>query len=456
MVSQEDFQQWLQQNFQSVLKDYYTFLRFPTISSEQEHDGNMLNCAMWLKEYLEKLSMTVEIWESSGPPVVFGQLKAPEDDRPTLLIYHHYDVQPVDPVEEWLTPPFEPTLKDSRVYARGASDNKGQCMCTIAALQAYLKYAQELNFHIQLLIEGEEEIGSPHLTEVLQAHRQKIRADYILIPDVHIPSLDMPTITVGMRGVLSLDVNVQTSPCDLHSGLYGGVAQNPIRVLASALSKMWDERGHIAIEGFYDRAVSRSVPSKFSTEEEKKLIDTRHCLPLLEEGYSPLQANWFRPTIEINGIWGGYRGEGTKTIIPSAAGAKLSCRIVPDQDPKEIARLVENFLKKNLPAKAKVSIKFHGGKIAYHAQTDSIIVKVAKKAYESTFAKECKEVYMGGSIPIASDLVSCCGGQLAFVGVALPEDGIHAPNEHFTLEQFTMGLLTMGMVFTNLQMQIDQ
>ncbi|GAB4186611.1 MAG: M20/M25/M40 family metallo-hydrolase [Simkaniaceae bacterium] len=448
-----NFKDWFKSNKNKIFADYFTFLKFPTISSEHQFSTAMHKCAEWLRDYLQDIGMKAEIWETDGHPVVFGEIQSSDPNMPTLLIYHHYDVQPVDPLDKWKTPPFEPVCKEGKVYARGASDNKGQCMYTLAALKSYLSQEEPGRRNIKILIEGEEEIGSPHLMQLLQQKKERIAADYILIPDVHMPNDRTPAVTLGVRGIMSLEVHVKTSQSDLHSGIYGGIALNPNRALACALCKLWNEDGSIAIPGFYDRISfpDQKERKKFPAEFKKEELSASGIYSYGgEEGYTLLESNWLRPCLEINGLWGGYIGEGIKTIIPAESKAKISCRLVPGQDPIQVTEMLENYLKKRLPEDAEVTFYRHEQKPAYRSKEDSPIVKIVKKAYEEVFSQTCKNVLMGGSIPIAYDLSKISGGELIFIGVALLEDDIHAPNEHFRLDQFEKGLITMGKIFAML------
>ncbi|HUD01825.1 MAG TPA: M20/M25/M40 family metallo-hydrolase, partial [Rhabdochlamydiaceae bacterium] len=333
-----DLKKWYSQNITKIQQDYFTFLKIPSISTDPAYRKHVNEAASWVEGYLRNIGFKTELWQTSFHPVVFASHLV-DPKRPTVLIYHHYDVQPVDPIEKWKSPPFEPTIRDGRVYARGASDNKGQCFYTLTALKALFELCKKINVNIKVFVEGEEECGSQGALEVLKTHHQDLKADHILIVDGGLPAAGRPAITLGLRGIVALEVSCRNSNIDLHSGIHGGIALNPNRALVEMLSKLWDKKGKIAIPGFYKNVVK---PTAKELKAFQKIVDQKYLRKQFgirafkgEGGYSLWESNAIRPTLEINGISGGYAGPGFKTVIPSTAIAKVSCRIVPNQDPDQ-------------------------------------------------------------------------------------------------------------------------
>ncbi len=423
----------------AILEDYFTYLKFPSVSTDPKNAKDVRNCAMWVKDYLEDIGLDVQVWETDQHPTLFATDLSAGDKKPTLLIYHHYDVQPVDPIELWQTPPFEPEIRNGAVYARGASDNKGQSFFTITAIKALKK----LGFNLKLIIEGEEEVGSPGLEKLCSEKVEELKADYMLVVDVDMHAIDQPALTLGTRGITTLEVEVRGSDADLHSGNHGGIVYNPARALSEALSKMWKD-GRVAIDGFYDGVEKISadfLDMDFDEEGYKRAFGVaKFAMP---KGVTPLAANWLEPTLEINGLSSGYTGEGFKTIIPAVAKAKISARLVPGQDPNQIAELIALFLKKEL-AGMKVKTELHHGGMAVQTPVDAPFVKLAAKALKNVFKKECKFIMTGGSIPISATLKNASGADVLFMGFAFPGDAIHSPNEHFDVERLRLGFLSMA------------
>jgi acetylornithine deacetylase/succinyl-diaminopimelate desuccinylase-like protein len=429
-----------------ALKDYYKFLQFETISSEPVFKEAMHRCVKWLAEYLTNLEFDVEIWPTQGHPVIFASHLKAGKEQPTLLIYNHYDVQPVDPLELWSTPPFDPQIKEDQVYARGAQDNKGQCFYVLLALKTVIEEKGSLPINIKLCIEGEEECGSLGLSSILAEKKEKLNADYLAVVDLGLNDIKTPAVTLGIRGIVTMDVEVTGTETDLHSGSHGGVAYNPIHALVKLLSMTRDPNGKILIPGFYDDLIPISTADKskinfnFDTEAYKKSFGQDATGG--EQEYSPLERNWLRPTLEINGINGGYTGEGFKTVIPSKAYAKVSCRLVPNQNPEKISHLVASFLESNAPAGCKVDVQVHkGAGMAARSNINSVAVKAYAAAYEEVFGTACEYIYSGASIPIATALSEASGSEIVLVGLGLPDDAIHAPNEHFGLDRIEKGFL---------------
>lgn len=398
----ESLRSLYKQNKDAAIKDYFKFLEFQSVSSEPDFKEQVLACANWLMDYIMKMGFETELWPTKGHPVIFASHMKAGPDKPTLLIYTHYDVQPVDPLDEWQTPPFQPAIRNGEVYARGAQDNKGQCFYVISALKAMLERDKKLPINIKLCIEGEEETGSAGLSGILDARKDQLRADHLAIVDLGIRDRDSPTITLGIRGIVTMDVVVQGSKTDLHSGFHGGMVYNPLHALVEILSKLRDNMGRIAIPNFYEDVVELSDKdrSRISLQFDEKKYETMFGVPTTggEKVLSALERAWTRPTIEINGISGGYSGQGFKTVIPSKAMAKLSCRLVPNQDPEKISKLVADFIEKQAPlgVKVKVNVRPGCGK-AMHSNPDSKIVKDFAKAYSEVFQKPCEFIFEGGS-----------------------------------------------------------
>lgn len=433
----------------NALKDYFTFLKFKSISSEPDFQEQVLACADWVSAYLNKLGFEVQLWPTSGHPTIFAKNMKAGPNQPTLLIYNHYDVQPVDPLELWESPPFEPTLRNGQVYARGAQDNKGQCFYVLLALKALIEKAEGLPINIKLCIEGEEECGSTGLAQLLKTKGKDLRADYLAIVDLGLPNPSTPAITLGVRGLVTMDVEIKCSNSDLHSGSHGGLAFNPIHALVALLSSVRDASGKITIPGFYDDVVAISDEEKqqvslaFDTKKYESNFGTKPTGG--ERALDPLERNWLRPTFEINGIKGGYSGEGFKTVIPAKAMAKVSCRLVPNQDPYKIGRLVANFLETRAPEGTEVAVHVNPGNgTAVRARPDSAIAKAFSKAYEEIYGNRCERIYSGASIPIVTQLAEVCQGEVILVGLGLETDCIHAPNEHFGLDRIEKGFLSIA------------
>jgi len=441
---------WVDQNRTQWLKDYYTFLSFPSISSEPEYRQAMLDCAQWLIDYLQALNFEVETWSSTGHhSVIFASHMQAGPHQPTLLIYNHYDVQPVDPLEKWQSPPFEPNLRHGEIYARGAQDNKGQCFYVLQALKLLQDQTGSLPINIKLCIEGEEEIGSAGLAELLSTKKKKLKADYLAIVDLGLRKAKIPALTLGIRGIVTLDLEVQGSQTDLHSGAHGGIVINPIHALVKLLADLRDDKGRITIPGFYQDVVDMSLEERSSVSFQFDAKDYQQETGAFSTGgesdYSVLERAWIRPTLEINGISGGYTGTGFKTVIPAKAYAKISCRLVPHQQPAKIGELLATYFKDNAPPGIQVSVHIHPGqgkavKVSPHAQ----VVKSFAKAFEEVFHVPCEFLFCGASIPIVPELAEACGGETILLGLGLLTDQIHAPNEHFGVERLEQGMLVMA------------
>lgn len=448
----KDLQKWFDQNQKQIYEDYFTFLKFASISTEPEHKSDVLKCAEWLVSYLEKIGLQCEKIETSGYPVIIAKDLSAGSEQPTVLFYGHYDVQPIDPIEEWNSPPFEPTVKNNTVYARGASDNKGQLFYTVTAIRA-LKELGKTPINIKCCFEGEEEGGSEGLTEILPKIGEKISADHILIVDVDIPDMQTPAINLGARGIITFDLEMRGSDVDLHSGHLGGISLNPLRAMTKLLAKCWDDNGRITIPHFYDDV--EEVPKEerkamqIDLKAFKQVYGIRAFAP--EKPFNECESNWIRPTLEINGIGGGYAGDGFKTVIPAKVVAKISCRLVAKQDPKKIGKIVAEFLKKEVEEGMELNVRIGHGGPAVRGSPTSKLAQVAIDAYSEVFQKPCRKIYAGGSVPIVSDLVKAAKGDVVLMGVALNEDNIHAPNECFGLDRFKVGFMVIGTIIQKLK-----
>lgn len=432
-----------------ALKDFTTFLSFQSVSTDPAYKPELLNCCDWVCDYLKDIGFEVEVWETSGHPTIYAHYLKAGPDKPTLLTYNHYDVQPVDPVEEWSHPPFEPHIENGKVYARGASDNKGQCFYTLLAMKTLLKNEGKLPINVKMVIEGEEEIGSSGLDEILETKKEKLRADYIAIVDSGMNSPTKPAITLGMRGIVTMEVTARGSNSDLHSGMVGGMVFNPIHALVHTFSQIRDPKtGRILIPGFYDQVKTLTPLEKEQLKnggDPDAFLEPFKAKPTGgERALNAWERVWMQPTLEVNGITGGYTGEGFKTVIPQVAKAKVSCRLVPDQDPKKMGMLVGDALIACAPDGIDITVSILAGSgRAARGNPDSPIVHAFSKAYKEVFNHQPELIYSGGSVPISARLQEVSMGEIVFVGLALATDNFHAPNEHFSIERIDQGCQSM-------------
>ncbi len=427
------------------LEDLFAFLRFPSISTATEHAGDVRACGQWLLAKLNGMGLNANLHETPGHPVVVAQNEH-QVGRLNVLIYGHYDVQPVDPLELWDTDPFEPVLKDGRVWARGATDNKGQLMAHVLGLESYLEKNGELPINLTCLFEGEEEIGSPNLVPFIEANKDLLKCDVIAVSDTGMVSRGVPTMGYGLRGISCCEVTVKGPKGDMHSGVYGGAIANPATAVARLIASMHDADGTVAVEGFYDdvkpletweRDMWAKVPGASDTDI---LAITGSPATHGEPGYSSAERLWARPTAEVNGVGGGYQGEGSKTVLPAQAMAKFSFRLVPDQDPKDIAAKVKAHIEKHTPAGVDVEIyEGHDGK-PYYNDPHSKFGNAAQEALKKAFGVAPVLIREGGSIPIIQDMKELLGADTLMLGLGLPDCQIHAPNENFYVENFEMGI----------------
>jgi len=427
------------------LEDLFSFLRFASISTDSNHSGDVRACAEWLIDKLNHMGLDTELHETAQHPIVVARNKHVAGKK-TCLIYGHYDVQPVDPVELWDSPPFEPEIRDGKIWARGATDNKGQMLAHVLGVEQSLEEDGELPVNLIFLFEGEEEIGSPNLMPFLQQHKDELKCDVIAVSDTGMVAQGVPTMGYGLRGIACCEVTVKGPSGDLHSGVYGGAVANPATAVARLVASLHDAEGNIAIEGFYDevrpleqweRDMWADVPGM--TEQDMLAITGSPAL-FGEPGYSSAERLWARPTAEVNGIAGGYQGEGSKTVLPAEAMAKFSFRLVPDQDPKDIMEKVQAHLEKHTPEGVTVEVEVgHDGK-PFYADPNSENGKAGQAALRAAFGKEPVLIREGGSIPIIQDMKEIFGVEALMLGLALPDCQIHAPNENYYVENFEAGI----------------
>jgi acetylornithine deacetylase/succinyl-diaminopimelate desuccinylase-like protein len=426
------------------LDDLFEFLRFPSISADSQFKSSVDACADWLASRLQRAGLQSQKFETAGHPVVVARNEQ-RPGRKTVLIYGHYDVQPPDPLDLWETPPFEPVVKGNKIFARGSTDNKGQILAHILGLESALREQGDLPVNVVVMIEGEEEIGSPNLEAFLQEHKSDWDADVVAISDTGMVAPGIPTFTYGLRGILCLEIRLRGPSADLHSGIFGGSVANPATVLSRIVAKLHDNSGRIAIPGFYERVLpleqwERDLWAKLPYTEKAWLATTGSPRIFGEQGYTFLEQVWARPTAEVNGFGSGYQGEGPKTIVPSKATAKLSFRLVPDQDPSELRPIIEKFLKQQCPDSVAMEIfQQHSGK-SYLVKTDSAFGKAAQKALVDTFGKPVAFIREGGSVPITQSFKDILGIDTLLLGLALPDCKVHSPNENFAIENFQAGI----------------
>lgn len=444
--------EYIDDNKEQFKDELFDFLRIPSISTDSEHKNNVKDAAYFLINKLESLNMDrVELFETEGNPIVYGELIT-DESKPTVLVYGHYDVQPPDPMDEWETPPFEPTVRDGDIYARGSSDDKGQSYTHLKALEAYQKTDTDFPVNIKFIFEGEEEIGSPSLVPFIEDHKELLSCDMVLISDTAMFAEDTPSITYALRGLAYMQIEVEGPNRDLHSGVYGGAVDNPANVLCNIIAQLKDDDGVIQIPGFYDDVVELSEEEReaylklpFDEEEYKEKLGLNALNG--EKGYSTLERTSARPTLDVNGLWSGYQGEGAKTVLPAKAGAKVSMRLVPNQEPKKAAKLFKEYVESLAPDTVDITVKEHHG--GHPAITDLSFygLQAAADAFEEIYNKEPFFTREGGSIPIVADFQKVLGAQSILMGFGLNSDAIHSPNEKFALKDFYRGIHTSAKFF---------
>lgn len=447
----DPIQAYISQNQDRFLDELKDFLRIPSVSADSRHKEDVARAAEFVREALIKAGAdTAEICPTPGHPIVYGE-KLIDPALPTVLVYGHYDVQPADPLDLWDSPPFEPVIKDERIYARGACDDKGQVFMHIKAFEYMMKNAA-LPCNVKFMIEGEEEVGSAHLGEWIRNNKGRLKGDVILISDTSIIANDIPSIDVGLRGLSYVEVEVTGPNRDLHSGVYGGAVANPITILCEMIAKMKDAENRITIPGFYDDVVELNANDR--AELNKAPFDLSEYMKDLEvgdvhgeKGYSTLERTGIRPTFEMNGIWGGYTGEGAKTVLPSKAYAKCSMRLVPNQSSDKITQLFSDYFRSIAPQGVKVEVRPHHGGEPVVTPTDSVAFRAASNAMEKTFGKKPIPTRGGGSIPIVALFEKELGLKSVLMGFGLDSDLIHSPNEHYGIFNFLKGIETIPHFF---------
>lgn len=446
--------QYIEENKQRFLDELFDILRIPSVSADPKFKNDVLKAADYLQKMLIKAGMEhVELLPTKGYPIVYGE-KIIDPSLPTVLIYGHYDVQPADPYELWDSPPFEPVIKDGKIFARGAADDKGQVYMHIKAFE-YMQQANSLRCNIKFLIEGEEEVGSDNLDIFVKSNKKKLAADVVLISDTSILSMENPSITVGLRGMSYLEVEVTGPNRDLHSGTYGGAVANPINVLCKMIASLKDENERITIPGFYDKVEELSKEERenlakapFDLEEYKSALNIKEVQG--EVGYSTIERTGIRPTLDVNGIWGGYIGEGAKTVLPSKAHAKISMRLVPNQDHKEITDLFSQHFQSIAPRSVKVKIIPHHGGQGAVIPTESVAYKAASEAFLEAWGKEPIPTRDGGSIPVVALFQKELGLNSVMLGFGLNSDAIHSPNESYGVKNYLKGIETIILFYKHL------
>jgi acetylornithine deacetylase/succinyl-diaminopimelate desuccinylase-like protein len=443
----EEWKEYHEKNRERFLNEMMELLRIPSVSAKSEHKSDMIKCAKAVKQsFLNSGADKAEVMQTDGFPVVYAE-KIIDKNKPTVLVYGHYDVQPAEPLELWHSKPFEPVIKDGKVYARGSADDKGQFFMHLKALETMVK-TNTMATNMKFIIEGEEEVGSPNLGKFVEQNKELLKADVILISDSSMLSMDTPSLDIGVRGLSYIEVEVTGAERDLHSGTYGGAVANPITILAKMIAGCHDENNHVTIPGFYDDVVD--VPEKeralmaqapFDESEYKKEIGIKELWG--EKGYTTNERTGMRPTLEVNGIWGGYQGEGAKTVLPSKATAKISARLVPNQSSEKMTQLLNNYFTGIAPSSVTVKAFEHHGGEPYLTPIGSKGYKAATRAIETTFGKTPVPVRGGGSIPISTILEKELGVKIIFMGFGLDSDNLHSPNEKYGIANFNKGIETI-------------
>lgn len=447
---------YIKDNKDRFISELCELLRIPSISAQPEHNGDMVRCAEWLKTHCQSIGLEAEVHATKRHPILVAKTpRAKNSKKPTYLVYGHYDVQPVDPLNLWKTPPFEPRIENGNIYGRGTTDDKGQLFFHLKAVEAYLKTGTELPCDLTFLLEGEEEIGSNSLEDFLKTHRKELACDAVVVSDTGMPSLETPALTYALRGLIAVEVKLEGPKQDLHSGLFGGTVDNPAMALCQLLGQLRDKNGHITIPGFYEgvaktTAFERKQFDRLPLKEAdyKKMTGVPEMFG--ERGFSVHERRSARPTAEINGLTSGYQGEGNKTIIPAWASAKLTFRLVPNQKPDVIRKHVMDHLKNICPPTVKLTIKTgHGGE-PYIISPTSPLAKAALETLKEASGREPLAIRDGGSIPIVTQFKKTLKAETLLLGVALPDDGAHSPNEKFSLACFDLGLKMSALLWQKL------
>ena len=439
---------------EAALEELKAFLRIPSVSGDPARRGEVRRAAAWVAEFLRGFGCRVEVLETPGHPVVYGEWTG-APGRPTLLTYGHYDVQPEDPADRWTSPPFEPAVREGAIYARGAADDKGQVFIHLKAAEAWLRAEGRLPVNLKFLIEGEEEVGSPNLEPFVMAEAGRLKADAVAISDTAMLAKGVPALCVGLRGLLYCQVDLQGPATDLHSGIFGGSVANPAGVLCRLLAGLTDEQGRVTIPGFYDdvRPLTGAEREAFAALPfDETAYREALGVPALdgEAGFTTLERRWARPTFEVNGLQAGFTGVGSKTVLPARAMAKVSMRLVPDQDPEKIVDAFETALRRHSPPSVTLAItRMHGSK-PWLAPTDHPALQAGARALERGFGRRPVFIREGGSIPIVTTLTERLGVPILLLGFGLPDENAHAPNERLDLENFSRGIVTVAHLYREL------
>lgn len=446
---------YLETTQERALGELFDFLRIPSVSTDPELAGEVRRCAEWVVAQLKQIGFArVELHETPGHPIVYAE-RCEQPGKPTVLLYGHYDVQPPDPLELWTTPPFEPAVRDGKIFARGATDDKGQVFCHIKGLEALIATGGELPVNVKIVLEGEEEVGSVNLEEWVESNKAMLACDSVVISDSSMFAPGLPSITYGLRGLMYCEVTITGPGHDLHSGLYGGAVPNPINALAKMIATLHDDEGKIAVPGFYDQVVAlrdeeRAQFASLPHDDAEFLKEVNGVGLHGEPEYSTLERIWARPTLDCNGIFGGFTGKGAKTVLPSKATAKISCRLVPGQTPEEIAKKLEAHLRAVAPDYVKVDFElFHGGKPIV-VDLDNPTVQAARRALKQAWDVEAVAIRSGGSIPVVATFGEVLHAPVVLIGLGLADDRLHSPNEKFDLVNFSHGVATSAYFYQEL------
>ena len=455
MSARQAVHDYIDRNRPRFQDELFEFLRIPSVSAVAERRGETRQAAEWVAGKLKSAGLEVSVHDTAGHPVVLGEWRQAGPNAPTVLIYGHYDVQPAEPLELWTTPPFEPTVRSGRIYARGSCDDKGQLYLHVKSLEAHLAVTGKLPVNVVVIAEGEEEVGSEHLMPFVRAHRDRLACDAIVISDTGMVGPGLPTIGASLRGLAYMEIRVQGPAQDLHSGSYGGAVLNPATALARIVASFHDEHEHITIEGFYDDVdpapLFRENMQRVPHDPAEFLQETGSPVVWGEHGYSTVERLWIRPTCEVNGLLSGYTGEGSKTVLPARAMAKVSCRLVPDQDPKRIARLFEAHVRKVAPPGVRVEVlELHGGR-PWRAKLEGGLVEAGARALKYAWGKDVIYAGEGGSIPIVPEFEEVLGAPAILLGFGLPGENAHAPDEWFSIENYELGTSAMAELLFELE-----
>jgi acetylornithine deacetylase/succinyl-diaminopimelate desuccinylase-like protein len=450
-----DLDDYLTANGERIRGELFDFLRIPSVSARSEHKEDMERAASWLADSMRAAGLSAEVMPTPGHPVVIGEWRGAGEQAPTVLVYGHYDVQPPEPLELWTSPPFEPSVRDGRVYARGSVDDKGQLFLHVKAVEAHLRTRGRLPINLVFIAEGEEEVGSDHLAEFIERHAERLKADAVVISDSAMFAPGLPSLLFSLRGMAYFQIDVQGPAQDLHSGSYGGAVVNPATALARIIATFHDAEGRIAIPGFYDAVLVwedsvREGIRQLPFREEEFRAETGASALGGERGFSTLERLWTRPTCEVNGLLSGYTGEGAKTVLPAKAMAKVSCRLVPNQEPKEIGRLMREHVARVAPAGVMATVReLHGGR-PWKAEPKGPLFDAARRALRAAFDRDPVLTGEGGSIPVVGDFERILGAPVLLLGFGLPGENAHAPDEWMSLENFEKGMRTIAVLWEEL------